>query len=112
PRCWPIICGPLASRPSSWLARVERHGHGLAPFEPLDAPTRLAELVMMGLRLAEGVPLARIEQLAGRPWRDALDARGLARAERRGHLTVADGRLKATPEGRLLLDAVLVDLLP
>ncbi|MFP4361510.1 MAG: radical SAM family heme chaperone HemW [Alphaproteobacteria bacterium] len=98
--------------PERWLARVERHGHGLAPFEPLDAPTRLAELVMMGLRLAEGVPLARIEQLAGRPWRDALDARGLARAERRGHLTVADGRLKATPEGRLLLDAVLVDLLP
>jgi len=98
--------------PERWLARVERHGHGLAPFEPLDAPTQLAELVMMGLRLAEGVPLARIEALAGRPWRDALDARGLARAERRGHVTVADGRLKATPKGRLLLDAVLVDLLP
>ncbi|NBB71851.1 MAG: coproporphyrinogen III oxidase [Alphaproteobacteria bacterium] len=98
--------------PERWLDRVERDGHGLAPFEPLDAVTRLAELVMMGLRLAEGVPLARIEQLAGRPWRETLDARGLARAERRGHLTVEDGRLKATPQGRLLLDAVLVDLLP
>jgi len=98
--------------PERWLARVEREGHGLAPFEPLDAPTQLAELVMMGLRLAEGAPLARIEALAGRPWREALDARGLARAERRGHLHVEDGRLKATREGRLLLDTVLVDLLP
>ena len=98
--------------PERWLARVERHGHGLAPFEPLDAATQVAELVMMGLRLAEGVPLARIEALAGVPWREALDARGLARAERRGHLVVEDGRLRATAEGRLLLDAVLVDLLP
>ena len=98
--------------PERWLDRVEREGHGLAPFEPLDAATQLAELVMMGLRLAEGVPLARLEALAGRPWRDALDRRGLARAERRGHLIVEDGRLKATAPGRLLLDAVLVDLLP
>jgi oxygen-independent coproporphyrinogen-3 oxidase len=98
--------------PERWLARVERQGHGLAPFEPLDRPTQLAELVMMGLRLAEGVPLARIEALAGAPWRDALDRDGLARAERRGHVRVADGRLQATAEGRLLLDAVLVDLVP
>ena len=98
--------------PERWLARVERHGHALAPFEPLDRTTGLQELVMMGLRLAEGVPLARIEALAGRPWRDALGRQGLARAERSGRLTVEDGRLKATAEGRLLLDAILVDLLP
>jgi oxygen-independent coproporphyrinogen-3 oxidase len=98
--------------PERWLERVERRGHGLLPVEALDAPTQLAELVMMGLRLAEGVPLARLEDLAGRPWRDALDARGLARAERRGHLRIEDGRLEATPRGRLLLDTVLVDLLP
>ncbi len=98
--------------PERWLEQVERHGHALAPFEPLDRPTQLAELVMMGLRLAEGVPLARIEEVAGRPWREALNARGLARAERAGHVAVADGRLAATATGRLLLDAVLVELLP
>ncbi len=98
--------------PERWLARVERAGHALAPFEPLDVRTQLAELVMMGLRLREGVALARIERLAGRPWLEALDRRGVARAERAGRLVVEEGRLRATDAGRLLLDAVLVDVLP
>ncbi len=97
--------------PERWLERVERVGHALHPLEPLDSATQVAELVMMGLRLTEGVPLARIERLAGAPWRDALDARGLARALERGLLTVTGGRLVVSPAGRLLLDGVLVDLL-
>ena len=97
--------------PERWLALVERDGHALAPFEPLDAETQLAELVMMGLRLGEGVPLARLEAVAGRPWRRALDPRGLRRAERAGHVRIDGERLRATDAGRLILDAVLVDLL-
>ena len=98
--------------PERWLARVERAGHGLLPFEPLDAPMQLAESVMMGLRLAEGVPLARLRALTGGDWQAGFDPAGLARALAAGRLTVTGDRLVATPAGRLLLDAVLVDLLP
>jgi len=97
--------------PERWLAAVERQGHALAPLELLDRATQVAELLMMGLRLTEGVPLARIEELAARPWREAVDRAGVARAEAAGRLVVDDGRLKATAAGRLLLDSVLVELL-
>jgi oxygen-independent coproporphyrinogen-3 oxidase len=99
--------------PERWLATVERQGPALFPFEPLDRPTQIAELLMMGLRLREGVPLERLAALApGGDWRDALDARALRRAETEGHLAVTADRLVATPKGRLVLDPVLVDLLP
>jgi putative oxygen-independent coproporphyrinogen III oxidase len=97
--------------PERWLAAVERAGHGELPREPVAAGERLTELLMMGLRLAEGVPLARVEEVAGRPWDEAVDARAAARLAGAGFLAVGDGRLAATPAGRQRLDALLVGLL-
>ena len=98
--------------PERWLDAVERQGHALLPFEPLDHSAQLAELAMMGLRLTEGVPLARIAALAPGDWRSAFCAEGLSRRLGFGHLAVHDGALRATASGRLLLDSVVVDLLP
>ena len=97
--------------PERWLDRIARTGHGLLPFEPLDGATQLAELLMMGLRLREGVALERIEALAGTPWRAALDTQGLARAEARALVAAEDGHLRASQAGRLLLDPLLADIL-
>ena len=53
--------------PERWLAAVEVHGHGEEPRETVGAEAQLVELLMMGLRLAEGIPLARLERISGRP---------------------------------------------
>jgi oxygen-independent coproporphyrinogen-3 oxidase len=99
--------------PERWLGLVEERGHGEAlPREPVPRGDQLTELLMMGLRLAEGVPLVRIEEAGGRPWRDALDARGLDRLAAGGFVERHEGRLVATPAGRQRLDALLVALLP
>jgi coproporphyrinogen III oxidase-like Fe-S oxidoreductase len=66
---------------------------------------------MMGLRLAEGVPLVRFEAEAGKPFAACLDAARLGRLVSGGFLTIRDGRLYATDEGRQRLDAVLGALL-
>jgi oxygen-independent coproporphyrinogen-3 oxidase len=99
--------------PERWLGLEEERGHGEAlPREPVPRGDQLTELLMMGLRLAEGVPLVRIEEAGGRPWRDALDARGLDRLAAGGFVERHEGRLVATPAGRQRLDALLVALLP
>jgi oxygen-independent coproporphyrinogen-3 oxidase len=98
--------------PERWLAQVERLGHGEEePRELVPAEAQLTELLMMGLRLAEGVPLARIEAVADRPVRQALDAAALDRLVAAGLLRVGGGRLRATKAGRQRLDAVLRRLL-
>lgn len=96
--------------PEAWLERVERDGHGGHESERVDAEARLSELLMMGLRLSEGVPLARIQEEAGRPLEDAVDRRALDRLVAGGFLELTPTRLRATAEGRQRLNAVLAAL--
>jgi len=97
--------------PERWLEAVRRHGHGRLSEQPLTAREQLVEALMMGLRLSEGVPLARLRAIAGDRWLDALDSSGLARARRHGWIELTSERLTATASGRRLLDSLLVEIL-
>ncbi|MFL5337674.1 MAG: radical SAM family heme chaperone HemW [Geminicoccaceae bacterium] len=93
--------------PERWLASVEAHGHGEEARETVGAEAQRVELMMMGLRLTEGMSLSRLERLSGRPWQHSIDGKGLANSIEAGWLEVADGRLAATPTGRQRLDGLL-----
>ncbi len=97
--------------PERWLEAVRARGHGLEAEEPVAAREQAVEAVMMGSRLVEGVPLARLEALAGAPWTSVLDRAARDRLVDGGMLEAEPARLAATPAGRLRLDAVLRALL-
>ena len=64
-------------------------------------------MLLMGLRLAEGIDLDRYRALAGR----ALDPAQLADLVGHGMVErTVDGRLRATRAGFFVLDAVVADL--
>ena len=92
-------------KPENWLAAVARNGHGLASEELLTPHTRATEALLMGLRLAEGVDLARIAALAGGT--APIDWQAAARLEAQGFVAVTPERLRVTEAGALLLDAIL-----
>jgi putative oxygen-independent coproporphyrinogen III oxidase len=94
-------------RPETWLARVEANGHGLIVDEKLTPGEQSDEFLLMGLRLAEGIDLARYTALAGR----ALDPERISFLRDGGTVeTTETGRLRVTPSGFPLLDAVVADL--
>lgn len=97
--------------PEIWLERVERHGHGAAAPDPIDRDARGTELLMMGLRLSEGVRLARLVEEAGRSLDDFVDPAALSRLIDGGFLTRDADRLVATSEGLQRLNAVLSAIL-
>ncbi len=98
--------------PEEWLARVERDGHAVTAEEALAPPERMREALLMGLRLAEGVDTVRLEARCGMPFSGAVDPAMLAACEEEGYLErLPGGRLRATAEGRLRLDAMLPVLL-
>jgi putative oxygen-independent coproporphyrinogen III oxidase len=94
-------------RPEAWLEMVERDGNGLVEDEALSAEAQGDEMLLMGLRLAEGIDLARYEALAGRPLteRRIAELAGDGLVERLGA-----SRLRVTPAGFPVLDAVVADL--
>ncbi len=94
-------------RPESWLAMVEQAGHGITGGESLTREEEADEFLLMGLRLAEGIDLVRYERLAGRP----LSSRRIALLQEEGLVApVGNSRLRATPQGMIVLDALVADL--
>jgi oxygen-independent coproporphyrinogen-3 oxidase len=93
--------------PEAWLAAVERGAGGATERSPVAPDEAADELMLMGLRLAEGVDLDRHAALAGAP---IPPARVAALAEM--GLVTRDGvRLRVTESGRPVLNAVLKELL-
>ncbi|MCF1708205.1 radical SAM family heme chaperone HemW [Tabrizicola sp. J26] len=95
------------SNPAAWLQAVRAAGTGQRTREPLSAEDRFAELMMMGLRLRGGIDLDRAARLRG----EDLPQRQIHDLIEMGKLQISDGRLAATEEGRLVLNAVLRELL-
>ena len=93
--------------PEAWLRRVEAHGHGIVTDEVLASEEIADEMLLMGLRLAEGVDPSRYAQLAGR----ADQRRRLELLREQGVVEIAPaGRVRATMAGFPVLDAVVADL--
>jgi oxygen-independent coproporphyrinogen-3 oxidase len=97
--------------PEAWLAAVEAAGHATRQRDPVAAADRLAELMMMGLRTAGGVPRSRIVAECGRPLEAAVAATRLERLIGGGFLALDEAGLRATPAGRQRLNAVIGELL-
>jgi oxygen-independent coproporphyrinogen-3 oxidase len=97
--------------PDRWLKTVENRGHGTARQQPLSASERREELLLLGLRLTDGIERSRFHALTGCELEQAVDEKGLERVQDCGLVILDRHRLRVTPEGRLLLDAVLRELL-
>ncbi|HKQ44647.1 MAG TPA: radical SAM family heme chaperone HemW [Rhizomicrobium sp.] len=89
--------------PERWHDRVARTGHGFSEMTPISNQEAAREHLLMNLRLAEGLDLAAYEKR----WGAGLDAAKIAVLTNEGFLTRANGRLTATPSGRLLLNRVI-----
>jgi len=93
--------------PERWLSAVESQGHGMIVDDVLTLEEQGDEYLLMGLRLAEGIDLTRYEAISGRtldPTRlDDLIGHGLAEV-------TPDRRVRATPSGFAVLDALVADL--
>ena len=98
--------------PEAWLAAVEERGHGTRSQTPLEPKERAIEVLMMGLRLGEGVSRERFRRLSGRDLEDFVPAAALQRLVAGGFLELDRGALRATAAGRRVLNAVLGELLP
>jgi putative oxygen-independent coproporphyrinogen III oxidase len=96
--------------PEKWLAAVEATGIGLEETVAIEHDSAIEEMLMMGMRLVEGVSRTRLERIAGRDAETLLGG-NLAHLIEAGFITLDTERLAATAAGRQRLNAVLAALL-
>jgi len=97
--------------PKRWLEKAQTNGHGTAKRRPILSNDRARELIMMGLRLKDGIDRERFNRISAQELETALDAKGLKQLIDGGLMQSSDTTLKASPEGQQRLNAVLAKLL-
>jgi putative oxygen-independent coproporphyrinogen III oxidase len=93
--------------PIGWLDRLTRDGTGESQRSVLSLREQAEEYAMMALRLTEGLDRQRFSRMNGSDFK----ADTLLHLEELGMIAVTPTRIRATVEGRPLLNAVLRDLL-
>ena len=93
--------------PERWRDTVAKVGHGLSDMTPVSNEDAPREHLLMNLRLAEGLDLAAYEKR----WSTQLDAAKVTAMIEQGFLIRDNDMLTATPNGRLLLNRVIEELL-
>lgn len=93
--------------PETWLDLVENNGHGITEIEQLSSQDQADEMLLMGLRLREGIDVSRWSSLSDREF-DADRENNLIQygmIER-----INNNRIRCTPSGMMVLDSVVADL--
>lgn len=90
-------------QPSGWLEAVEKRGTGELPREEITSSARAQEYVLMSMRLAEGLDMARLEAISGY----ALTSAAIAELSALNLIVSGSGRVKATSQGRMILNSVI-----
>jgi putative oxygen-independent coproporphyrinogen III oxidase len=89
-------------KPENWLSALERNGHGIQDEQEITPSERGVEALLMGLRLAEGIDLGRMEY--------PIDFEAVARLSGQGLIEREGDRLRVTQPGMLLLDRILAEI--
>jgi len=97
-------------KPENYLLAVSEHGHGIKDQRALSMGEQASEALLMGLRLAEGIDLSKLEARFGIPSTDLINADRLALHSDLGLLEYDSGRITVTLSGMPLLDALLGEI--
>ena len=102
-----VFATATEKHPETWRSRVQTEGHALVQDEITDVKSQSREMLLMGLRIDEGIDLTRYENLAGRAMNQtkitAMADLGLVEMK-------SNSRLAATKSGRRVLNALIAEL--
>ena len=89
--------------PGAWLQRVELAGSGELPRGTVTPEEQALEYLMMSMRLAEGMDLNRLTSIGGH----APSPGVISELSDMGFISATEARIRATPEGRMILNAII-----
>jgi len=98
-------------QPDMWLNFAIKRKYGQQKRSTLNQTERRDEIILMGLRLIEGISLKHFNLLTGQHLIETVDKNKIKNLSEHGYLSLKKGFLKTTLAGRLRLNAMLSYLL-
>ena len=93
--------------PQTWLSLLEQGQSAPQVMRPIDSDTSVYEILMMGLRIRQGLSKTRFKEVTGRSLQEALGAEKLLSLKTEGLLEETEEVLRPTPEGLKRVNGIL-----
>lgn len=94
------------AEPSSWMRQIAAKGHGYKTNDLLLPGERAQELLLLGLRLTQGIDRKLYNQLTGFDLLEVIHPLAVRRLVQEGYISRNCTKFKVTAKGRLLLDSI------
>jgi oxygen-independent coproporphyrinogen-3 oxidase len=101
----------MKNAPKTWLESNLTSLNGIQNSNILTKEEILTEILMMGLRLTEGIKLLKLEQLVGKNWYDLLDQKGVKMFTGLCYLEIDSYTIKLSEKGLLLHNYIVPRLI-
>ncbi len=100
-----------APGPETWFAAVRKKGHATRKYKKINLNARIDEILLMGLRLTNGISREHFIKRTGVEFEDALNPKRLRPLLVEDYLVLDEKGLRATKKGLLRLNSVLAAML-
>lgn len=97
----------MLHEPLAWLNKVEESGAGIQKAEKISADELLEELILMGLRLAEGISNEIFQTHFQRKIEEIFDLKKLKALANQGLIEISKDNIKIPNQSRLLTNSII-----
>jgi oxygen-independent coproporphyrinogen-3 oxidase len=97
----------IVYNPQNWLNAVKEKGHGIRALSIIEKIDTIKEVLMMGLRLTEGISSQKLLQFAGKSFTELVDANFLSQLQTAGLLTIDGDRQYLSSKGLALHSRII-----
>lgn len=100
----------MIHEPMTWLRKVEEQGAGIQTQEKISPEELLEELILMGLRLQNGIDEKTFQQFFGKKLQEIFDFTKIQSLINEGFIAI-DDKIKITNKGRILSNAIIAKVI-
>ena len=100
----------MIHEPMAWLKKVEETGAGIQVDEKIASDELLEELILMGLRLKDGINDEIFQSHFGKKLSEIFDFEKMRILENQGFIEIKEGSIKIPDKSRLLTNAIISKL--
>lgn len=101
----------MTSMPENWLKSVAENHHGIQTKMPLNDDEVIDEIIMMGLRIREGISQKRFQGITGKRIEDIISQKKINKFTQNQLVEFSPEYLRCTQEGMLLVNSIAAELL-
>ena len=92
----------MIHQPQSWLQKVKEQRVGIQSIQTVENIELIEEILLMGLRLKEGIAIAKIEEIINKKFTEIFEIKKLAQLQKQNLVMITDERI-IIPQNRWLV---------